>query len=209
MQELGISELILCSKRSDLPTEWVRSRICLPFSAPDLFARLQPVEPLWIDRLEAEQDPSYKQWIPYAVVINRSGLVAAYKRKGAETRLHGLWSIGVGGHIHPFDSPSPFAWEATVANAVYRELLEEIPGAEVEELHLVGLINEEQTPVGRVHIGLVHICKLRQCSTTRSEELEQLSWIEPARIKSDGWLNRLETWSQLAWELLSSRLTDL
>ncbi|NLH00716.1 MAG: hypothetical protein GX488_02235, partial [Clostridiales bacterium] len=56
----------------------------------------------FLPRSEAENDPSHKQIIPY-VVICRGDEVFVTRRlnKGGETRLHGLLSIGGGGHINP------------------------------------------------------------------------------------------------------------
>ena len=55
-------------------------------------------------RPEMEEDPSYRQIIPY-VVLTRGDEVLVLRRlkKGGEKRLHGLLSIGVGGHINPVD----------------------------------------------------------------------------------------------------------
>ena len=58
----------------------------------------------FIPRPDAENDPDYKQIIPY-VVLRRGDEIFMTRRlkKGGEARLHGLMSIGVGGHINPVD----------------------------------------------------------------------------------------------------------
>src|SRR3954468_20424210 len=55
-------------------------------------------------RAAMEQDPSFKQLIPYAVLKWRDQ-VFAYRRGhgGGEARLRALRSIGVGGHISSTD----------------------------------------------------------------------------------------------------------
>src|SRR5213593_910479 len=57
------------------------------------------------NRSEAEQDKRYKQLIPYVLIIC-NGRILRYRRGkgGQETRLHGLYSVGVGGHISEEDS---------------------------------------------------------------------------------------------------------
>src|SRR5213593_2530317 len=59
---------------------------------------------LYLNRSEAEQDRRYKQLIPYVLVIC-NGKILRYRRGrgGQETRLHGLYSVGIGGHISEED----------------------------------------------------------------------------------------------------------
>ena len=56
------------------------------------------------NRREAEQDRGYKQLIPYVMIICKERILRYQRGKGGEeTRLHGLYSIGVGGHISEED----------------------------------------------------------------------------------------------------------
>jgi predicted NUDIX family phosphoesterase len=58
----------------------------------------------YLDRPVAEQDPSFKQLIPYVVV--RDGprtFLMERTDAGGDARLHGKASIGVGGHLNPVD----------------------------------------------------------------------------------------------------------
>src|SRR5256712_12651972 len=55
-------------------------------------------------RASAEEDPSLKQIIPYLIVRHRGRLFLVQRStEGGETRLHGKYSIGVGGHTNPSD----------------------------------------------------------------------------------------------------------
>jgi len=55
-------------------------------------------------RREAEQDRRYKQLIPYVILLSQDRVLHYQRgRGGEETRLHGLYSIGVGGHISDQD----------------------------------------------------------------------------------------------------------
>src|SRR5262245_37606352 len=55
----------------------------------------------YMPRSLAEDDPSFKQIVPY-VVLRHGQQVFHYARgkQGSERRLHALRSIGIGGHIN-------------------------------------------------------------------------------------------------------------
>src|ERR1700743_620180 len=53
----------------------------------------------YLNRSEAEQDKRYKQLIPYALIICGDKILRYRRGKGGqETRLHGLFSVRIGGH---------------------------------------------------------------------------------------------------------------
>ena len=53
-------------------------------------------------RGDMEEDPAYKQLIGYVIITSDNGKTLVYKRLngGGEARLHGMLSIGVGGHMN-------------------------------------------------------------------------------------------------------------
>lgn len=108
----------------------------------------------YVARSRAEQDPQLKQPIPYCMVL-REGLVLCVRRKqaGTESRLHGLRSVGLGGHVHPADSGTG---RSQLLAALDRELREElhIPPTAGLAPRLLGWINDDSNPVGQVHVGL-------------------------------------------------------
>src|SRR5262249_56256703 len=107
-------------------------------------------------RSEVEDDPSLKQIIPY--VIFRSGdAVFCYTRgkSQGETRLHRLRSIGVGGHVSESDADGRATLDA-YAMATHREPDQEVEVDSDGTMRRVGLINDDSTPVGQVHLGVVH-----------------------------------------------------
>src|SRR5438477_12615443 len=56
------------------------------------------------NRSEAEQDRRYKQLIPYVLLVCQDRILRYRRGKGGqETRLHGLFSVGIGGHISDED----------------------------------------------------------------------------------------------------------
>ena len=111
---------------------------------------------VYINRAEAEQDKRYKQLIPYVLVIC-DGKILRYRRGkgGQETRLHGLYSVGIGGHISDEDS-GLFAKDLGYRDGMRREIMEEVAVEEVNE-SAVAVINDDSSEVGYVHFGVVHI----------------------------------------------------
>src|SRR5688572_33204417 len=59
---------------------------------------------VYLNRTEAEQDKRFKQLIPYVLLICQDRILRYRRGKGGqETRLHGLFSVGVGGDISDED----------------------------------------------------------------------------------------------------------
>lgn len=108
------------------------------------------------NRSEAEQDKRYKQLIPYVLILC-NGKILRYRRGkgGQETRLHGLYSVGVGGHISEEDR-GLFSSEVGYPEGMRRELMEEVAVEGVKDA-AVGVINDDSTEVGQVHFGVVHV----------------------------------------------------
>jgi predicted NUDIX family phosphoesterase len=113
-------------------------------------------ENFYINRSEAEQDKRYKQLIPYALIICGDKILRYRRGKGGqETRLHGLYSVGVGGHIAEEDNEL-FNANVGYHDAMRRELKEEVEIDATKEM-AVAVINDDSTEVGYVHLGIVHI----------------------------------------------------
>jgi predicted NUDIX family phosphoesterase len=111
------------------------------------------------NRSEAEQDKRYKQLIPYVLLVC-NGKILRYRRGkgGQETRLHGLYSVGIGGHIADEDH-GLFSKDLGYRDGMRREIMEEVAVEEVSE-SVVALINDDSTEVGSVHFGVVHIMQV-------------------------------------------------
>ncbi|SRR6266545_499414 len=111
---------------------------------------------LYLNRSDAEQDKRYKQLIPYVLVIC-NGKILRYRRGrgGQETRLQGLYSVGIGGHISEEDH-GLFSNDCGYQDGMRRELMEEVAIDAVKEA-AVAVINDDSTEVGYVHFGVVHI----------------------------------------------------
>lgn len=147
----------------------------------------------YLPRDAAEVDPEYKQLIPY-VVLCHGGAVFHYRRAGGgETRLHARRSIGIGGHISSEDgAATPEAYHA----GMWRELEEEVELDSSGAARCVGLINDDRTPVGQVHLGIVHLLDLPSPNVrSREAALVAEGFAAPAMLRASS--PEFETWSQL------------
>lgn len=154
-------------------------------------------------RSEAEQDPNFKQLIPY-VIMNCGGKYLNYVRgkRGGETRLVGNRSIGIGGHINPVDD-TPLLntdyktdFREMYITAVEREVAEEVTVEANHTDRIVALLNDDSNEVGQVHLGVVH------CWTLDSEKVEkhermitQMNFMSPEELREVK--DTMETWSSL------------
>ena len=118
-----------------------------------------PSRLVYLNRSDAEHDKRYKQLIPYVLLIC-NGRILRYRRGrgGQETRLHGLYSVGVGGHISEEDH-GLFSTGHGYHEGMRRELMEEV-AVEEEKESAVAVINDDSTEVGCVHFGVVHVMQV-------------------------------------------------
>lgn len=152
-------------------------------------------------REEMERDPAHKQFIPYVTLRNK-GYVFRYWRtkKAGESRLHHLYSIGIGGHINPRDTNLFTSEEEMIHEAAMRELNEEIKVQENVELKHIGYINDDESEVGKVHIGIVYEAWLpNQDIETSEQALGRGEW-KPVEQLFDG--AEYETWSTFLIEAM-------
>lgn len=148
----------------------------------------------FIDRAAAEDDPSYKQIIPY-VVLTQNGLVFSTQRlnKGGESRLHGKVSIGIGGHINPVDEKDR---RSVLMRGLERELDEEVYIQRRGELVPRGFINDDGNGVGAVHLGLCFSMEVEGEVSVKETEKLSGAWMSLQELKSE--YDNMETWSQIA-----------
>lgn len=163
----------------------------------------------FMPRPEAEEDPSYKQLIPYCALRHcpppagdeeRPVRLFSYLRgKGqGEARLHAKRSLGIGGHINPGDGTgdeSVFNGPAMYMRAMHRELAEEV-GFSDHTNRLVGVLNDDENPVGKVHLGIIHVIDL-ECMAVEPREasLEDGRWDTITDLKAR--VDEFEPWSQI------------
>jgi predicted NUDIX family phosphoesterase len=189
------SELVLCIPRSQLV-------------AAGLFHGFRPTDPAFAARLldpagfsfrprsEVETDPNFKQLIPY-VVLRYGGAVFHYRRggSGTETRLHAKRSVGIGGHINETDGADAYT------AGMLRELHEEVSIAAHSPGGPIGFINDDTTPVGAVHLGVVHVFDLHEPTVTaREAAIADGGFTSVAELAATR--GEFETWSQFVLEVL-------
>jgi predicted NUDIX family phosphoesterase len=166
-------------------------------------ARYEPLFRLgrFLPRARAEDDPNFKQLIPY-VVLRHQGRIFRYRRgsKGTEARLHALRSIGVGGHINPADGKD---FDGMYHAAMLRELREEVElPAGPQRLEPLGLINDDSVPVGRVHLGVVHLLELTTPDVrSREAALAEAGFASLVELVADR--DAFETWSRFVIDELA------
>ena len=157
---------------------------------------------LFLPRDEVEEDPSYKQIIPYAVVSycadshGEEWFLMQRKKGGGEKRLHNLYSLGVGGHINPVDDEIN---KEIVERALLRELHEELFVPDALEISPIGLLNDDSNPVGEVHFGMVYKITVQE----RAVEVREHEQLKGAFTPIEDLGNRaaeMETWSRLICE---------
>jgi predicted NUDIX family phosphoesterase len=150
-------------------------------------------------RSAMEPDESWKQVIPYPVLRDGARWFLMRRTKaGGDARLHDRWSIGVGGHVNPEDG----GLDGDLSGALRREWLEELDVDFVPAFRFVGLLNDDTTPVGRVHVGLVYEADAdgRSVAIRETDKLSG-SFVPAAEVEAVA--EDLETWSRIAFEHLA------
>jgi predicted NUDIX family phosphoesterase len=145
-------------------------------------------------RAEMEADPTYKQIIPYLILRDGPRWFLMHRtRAGGDSRLHDHWSLGVGGHLNPGDRD--------IAGGLAREWREELIAAFEPSYRLVGLLNDDETDVGRVHLGVVFVADAggRAVAIRETDKLAgRFATTDQVRAVAA----RLETWSRLVFDAL-------
>src|SRR5881397_271233 len=160
----------------------------------------------FLPRPEAETNPAYKQIIPYALIAFENKL-AYYVRgkKAGEQRLVAKGSIGIGGHMNETDE-SLFAMDEQAYRAgVEREVNEEVKIDTPFEDQIVALLNDDTTEVGRVHLGVVHVFRLKEPKIEKREAMiTGLTFLRKEELLVR--CETMETWSQICVDSLDRLL---
>lgn len=108
----------------------------------------------WLRRGDAERDETVKQLIPYCVIRQGDNVFLTQRlNTQTETRLHNLYSIGIGGHMNGNGAPT---LDELIADNLRRELEEELIIDAIDGIRLIGAINDDSTSVSRCHFGLLY-----------------------------------------------------
>lgn len=168
-------------------------------------------------RGDMEQDANWKQLIPY-ILIRYPRLEAApdwflsYQRSSdqAEKRLASKYSIGIGGHVTEADTEVDWDGLGVVEDTMrrldgneenllwqgmVRELFEEINFVDFTRISIVGLLNEESTDVGKVHLGVVFLMSTQSTSVDSDDPyVQNIQWMTPNSLAANR--NDYEGWSR-------------
>lgn len=195
----------LCMPTANTPFDQAQHCSLLPipadfFSGPTMLRGRKEAEC-------CENDPAWKQLLPYVVAMDNVSRIYCYTRGkgGAEGRLHGNISIGLGGHVDvaPADGES---LEALLKSEANRELAEEanLPPADIE---FVGLICDPSNTVGQVHIGLLAVRRItdeeKAFMLGEDDIVEKGEFVSLNYLMDEANFSRLENWSKRAVQYLA------
>jgi predicted NUDIX family phosphoesterase len=158
---------------------------------------------LYLPRDQMENDPSFKQLIPYCIFqyVDDRGIRHVFQyRRGTgqgETRLHKKRSVGIGGHISTLDTGD----HSSYLVGLQRELDEEILIDSPHHQRLVGLINDDESEVGKVHLGIVHLFTIEEPKIwPREPEIIEAGFCPVQELLDRS--GEFETWSQISLKAL-------
>lgn len=156
---------------------------------------------IWHEKDNAEHNDKLRQIIPYMVIMSEEGKVLAYPRSGSEERLHGHWSIGIGGHIEKEDGD--------FETGRLRELREELnlgPEKILAEEIIPGFIACHETEVDRVHLGVIYLLTVDRDSPQLTDEICEFNWMSTSDLSRMSLEGQLEEWSDIAYDRLAVKI---
>lgn len=189
-------ETILVLKRNDICSE----ELWTGFKKSDLSQEIATVKDkaIFMFRPEAETDTRYKQIIPYLIFTHNNKYFLMQRRATAsEQRLASKYSFGIGGHIRKEDIKGN-----SLLDWALREFYEEVNySGKLEEIPL-GILNDDSTDVGKVHIGFAILLKGDSEKISIKSELKNGQLLTLEECKS--YYDTMETWSQMIFNVLKN-----
>ena len=195
------SEQVLCVKREDIFPDGAWHG----FVSKDLERHQTLIRErhFFRPRAEVENDSAYQQIIPYVVFRHVSRYFLTHRlRASSEKRLRKQYSLGVGGHINPGDLGAG----DPILDGLKREWGEEVVYDGRFEAQLIGLLNDDSSPVSKVHLGVVFLVDgdSPNISIRETDKLAgELLTLEEMRIYYLG----MESWSQMVYDRLTERVS--
>jgi predicted NUDIX family phosphoesterase len=194
-------QTILAVRTNGLPS-FCRSTAFRAMDAPALWTMLKKAG-LWIGpRAALEGDEAFRQVIPY-IILSTGRHILRYRRSasGTEKRLRGYSSVGLGGHVELVDvliKDGEIDVENTLVAAAEREMKEELRGVKLAAKSWIGIVTDESSAVGRVHLGIVGHWKLRGKLPTAAETaIEEIGLLDLSDRGAIDRKPRFERWSEL------------
>lgn len=159
----------------------------------------------FVDRRQAEQDSSIKQFVTFTLVFHQRKILIYRRGKFTTTsdQLKGQLSVGFGGHVNDSDfSLFHRGGEAFKYNAS-RELREELfldeyyreTSDTISRSNVLGYVNVDDSPDAEHHIAVLVAFNHKSGDLPKKGELSinQLSWIDMDRPIND--LSDFDLWS--------------
>jgi len=151
-------------------------------------------------RAEVENDSSFQQIIPYVVFRHGDRYFLTHRlRASSEKRLRKQYSLGVGGHINPGDLQGG----DPILDGLKREWAEEVIYDGRFEAKLLGLLNEESSPVSKVHLGVVFLVE-GDSPNIQIRETNKLAGDLLTLDEMRMYYLAMESWSQIVYEILAA-----
>ncbi|HEY8130455.1 MAG TPA: NUDIX domain-containing protein, partial [Thermoanaerobaculia bacterium] len=99
-------------------------------------------------------------------------------------------SLGIGGHVNPGHS---------LLEGLQKELDEEVHIATTYDMDFIGIINDDTTDVGRVHLGAAYLLDVATREVTVKETEKMTSeWMSRIAIRDAR--AAMESWSQIVYD---------
>jgi predicted NUDIX family phosphoesterase len=151
-------------------------------------------------RAEVETDPNFQQIIPYVVFRHGDRYLLTHRlRASSEKRLRKQYSLGVGGHINPGDLEGG----DPILDGLKREWAEEVVYGGRFEARLLGLLNEESSPVSKVHLGVVFLVE-GDSPDIQIRETDKLAGELLTLDEMRMYYLAMESWSQIVYDNLAA-----
>jgi predicted NUDIX family phosphoesterase len=164
---------------------------------------LDPTHTKYLPRDQMETDPSFKQLIPYCIFqhLDGDGNVHVFQyRRGSgsgETRLLKKRSVGIGGHISTLDADDHSPYDLGMQRELDEEVIIDTPFSQRQ----VGMINDDENEVGKVHLGVVHLFTVEHPRiTARETQIIESGFVPVKQLLNE--LDDFETWSQISLRAL-------
>jgi predicted NUDIX family phosphoesterase len=193
------AEEVLCVKREDIFPDGAWHGF-----VSDGLERHQAVireHHFFMARSVVEDDPSYQQIIPYVVFRHGDLYFLTHRlRASSEKRLRKQYSLGVGGHINRGDLEGG----DPIQDGLKREWEEEVVYHGHFDARLLGLLNDDSSPVSKVHLGVVFLVDgdSADIAIRETDKLAgELLTLDQMRIYYLG----MESWSQMVYDRLVAR----
>ncbi len=163
------------------------------------YLQLIDQEKEFLPRSLMEEDPTYKQIIPYLIFrFEDRYFLMQRQATTSEQRLKNKYSLGIGGHIREEDISSQ-----NIIDWARREFDEEVSYTGSYTVETLGMLNDDSNAVGKVHVGLVLLLTGDSAEINVKSELKSgvlLTLDECAQL-----YNTMESWSQIVMDFLQKK----